>query len=524
MKTPLQRKLCSADEAVEHIRDGMTVACGGFVGAGHPEAITAALERRFLSQKQPRDLTLFFAAGQGDGKSRGLNHLAHPGLLRRAIGGHWGLCPRLGQMALEGSIEAYNFPQGVLCQLLRDIAAGRPGCLTHVGLGTFIDPINGGGKLNALTTQELVERVTVRDQQWLLYHTFPVHVGLIRATAADPFGNLVMDDEAMIGDGLSIAQAAHNHGGPVIAQVRRLLDSPAPPHHVRVPGRLVSHIVLAEPTDHWQTFGEPYNAAFCSAASNFWPPVAPDQLSSSLEQSRASLQQCMMDVRRIIAARACDELKSGTIVNLGIGLPEGIAPVAAARGLLSDVTLTLESGPIGGVPAGGLSFGASSYPQAIIDPPSQFDFYDGGGLDFAALGAAQVDRHGNVNVSRFANRFSGVGGFVNISQSARRLIFCGTMTTDGLEVAVEDGILKIVNEGKVAKFVDLVEQVSFCGPIARSTSRVVIFVTERAVFRLQPDGVELIEVAPGIDIQRDVVDRMEFVPIIRNVGLMKISE
>ncbi len=509
MGTPLEAKLCSADEAVMQIQNGMTVACGGFVGAGHPEALSAALERRFLSQKQPRDLTLVYAAGQGDGKSRGLNHLAHVGLLRRVIGGHWGLCPRLGQLALSGEIEAYNFPQGVICHLMRDIAAGRPGCVTHVGLGTFIDPLNGGGKLNAITTEDLVERVMLRGKTWLLYHALPVHAGLIRATAADPFGNLIMDEEAIIGDALPIAQAAHNRGGPVIAQVRKILDRPAPPQHVRVPGRLVSHIVLAEERDHWQTFGELFNPAYCSPAS-----VSPLDLQEQSERLPA--------IRRIIALRACDELQPGSIANLGIGLPEGIALVASERGLLADVTLTVESGPIGGVPAGGLSFGAASYPQAIVDQPSQFDFYDGGGLDFAALGAAQVDRHGNVNVSRFGSRFAGVGGFVNISQNARKLVFCGTLTTDGLEIAFENGAVRIVNEGRVAKFVRSVEQVSFSGPVARESNRDVIFVTERAVFRLMPEGIELIEVAPGIDIARDVVERMEFAPIIRNVGIMPI--
>ncbi|RLT06589.1 MAG: acyl CoA:acetate/3-ketoacid CoA transferase [Planctomycetota bacterium] len=513
-QTPLAAKLCSADDAVLHIRNGMTVACGGFVGAGHPEALTAALERRFLMHQEPLALTLVYAAGQGDGKTRGLNHLAHAGLLRRVIGGHWGLCPQLGRLALAGEIEAYNFPQGVICHLFRDIAAGRPGCITQVGFGTFIDPAHGGGRLNATTTEELVERITLRGKSWLLYHAFPIHVGLIRATAADQFGNLVMDEEAVIGDVLSIAQAAHNHGGIVIAQVKRLLKTPAPPQQVRVPGRLVTHIVLAEEHEHWQTFAELYDPAFCSAAHAVPLPRS--------TPSTVGNPHAFIDARTIIAMRACDELQTGAIANLGIGLPEGIAVVAAERGLLSEVTLTLESGPIGGIPAGGLNFGASSYPEAIIDQASQFDFYDGGGLDFAALGAAQVDQHGNVNVSRFGTRFAGVGGFVNISQNARRLVFCGTLTTDGLEVAYADGKLRIIREGRIPKFVRQVEQVSFSGPLARNAGRDIIFVTERAVFRLQPEGLELIEVAPGIDVQRDVVEQMEFTPLMRTITQMTI--
>lgn len=510
MTTPLTSKLCSAEEAVQLIQNGVTMASGGFVGAGHPEALTAALERRFLAEGSPANLTLVYAAGQGDGKQRGLNHLAHPRLIKRVIGGHWGLIPRLGTMALAGEIEAYNFPQGVICQLFRDIAAGRPGCVTHVGLGTFIDPIHSGGRLNDRTTEELIERVQLRGQTWLLYHAFPIHVGLIRATAADPFGNLIMDDEAVIGDVLPIAQAAHNHHGIVIAQVRRILDKPAAPQHVRVPGKLVSKIVIAEESDHWQTFGERYNSRYCQPAS------------TDASMAQPAVAEMPPDARRIIAARACDELLPGSIANLGIGLPEGVARIAAERQLLNDVTLTLESGPIGGMPAGGLSFGASVHPEAIIDQPAQFDFYDGGGLDFAALGAAQVDQHGNVNVSRFGTRFAGVGGFVNISQNARRLVFCGTLTTDGLDVVVENGLVRIIREGRVAKFVKQVEQVSFAGQVARDAGRDVLFVTERAVFRLQPDGVELIEVAPGIDVQRDILDHMEFRPLMRSVAVMKI--
>ncbi len=474
---PIQQKLISVDDAVARIVDGSTLACGGFIGAAHPEAISAAIERRFLKFGSPQRLTLVYAAGQGDAADRGLNHLAHVPLLKRVIGGHWGLCPRLGKLALAGEIEAYNFPQGVMCQLLRDIAAGRPGCLTHVGLGTFIDPENEGGRLNNRTLEQLVERVELRGQTWLLYHAFPIHVGLVRATAADPFGNLVMDEEAIVGDVLPIAQAAHNHGGIVIAQVQRLLDRPAPPQHVRVPGRLVTHVVVADACDHWQTFAEQFNPAYCQ-------PADADNLFQLPE--RATDSDSSIDVRRIIAERACDELPRGAIANLGIGLPEGIAQVAAARGLLSEVTLTVESGPIGGIPAGGLSFGTARHPQAIIDQPSQFDFYDGGGLDFAALGAAQVDQHGNVNVSRFGTRFAGVGGFVNISQNARRLVFCGSFTTDGLQIAIEDGRMRIVREGRVAKFVKQVEQVSFSGPVARAHAKDVLVVTERPCFGYCP--------------------------------------
>jgi propionate CoA-transferase len=322
----------------------------------------------------------------------------------------------------------------------------------------------------------------------------------------------------VIGDVLPIAQAAHNHRGPVIAQVKRILDYPAPPFQVKVPGRLISHIVLADQRDHWQTFGEPFNASYCQSQLDHTQGVPSAEGDGLLEPSQLGL-----DVRRIIAERACDELPAGAIANLGIGLPEGIAVVAAQRKLLSSVTFTIESGPIGGIPAGGLSFGSSSFPEAIIDQPSQFDFYDGGGLDFAALGAAQIDQYGNVNVSRFGSRFAGVGGFINISQNARRLVFCGSFTADGLQVRFENGELRIINEGRVAKFVKRVEQVSFSGPMAQESARDVVFVTERAVFRLQREGIELIEVAKGVDIDSDILERMEFVPIIRTVREMAIG-
>jgi len=501
-------KLCSADEAVHLIQDGQTVACSGFVGCAHPEALTAAMERIFMSTGAPRNLTLVYAAGQGDGKTRGLNHLAHEGLLKRVIGGHWALAPNLGKLAIAGKIEAYNFPQGVICQLYRDIAAGRPGCITHIGLDTFIDPINQGGRQNDVTPSGMVERVKLGEKTWLWYKAFPIHIGLIRATAADQSGNLVMDRECIIGEVLSMAQAVHNSGGLVLAQVSQLLPGPAAPQNVRVPGVLVDRIVVADPHEHEQTFAEVYNETYCLPAPN-----------NELAWARPEAAM-PMDERRVITARACDELPEHAIANLGIGMPEGIAKIAMERGKLNTFTLTVESGPIGGMPASGLSFGASVYPHAIIDQPAQFDFYDGGGLDFAALGAAQIDAEGNVNVSKFGTRIAGVGGFVNITQTAKTLVFCGTFTAGELKVTVTDGRIQIIKEGSIRKFVKQVEQISFSSNRSRQIGQKVLYVTERAVFRLTSEGLELIELAPGIDLQKQVMDLMEFKPIIHAIRPM----
>lgn len=489
--------ISTADEAVAAIPSGATVAVGGFVGAGHPELLTAALERRFLEEGSPQDLTLFYCAGQGDRGERGLNHLAHRGLVRRVVGGHWNLAPRLGVLALANEIEAYNIPQGVLCVLLREIAAKRPGVFTQVGLHTFVDPLHGGGRLNERTLEPLVERVELDGQDWLRYKAFPVNVGLIRATTADRRGNLSMEREGFVGEVLPIAQAAKNHGGIVLAQVERLVDRIDDPKSVRVPGILVDHIVVSGGEGHDQTFGECFNPAYVESGDDL-----------------ASVPRLAFSERRIVGARALREVRKGDVVNLGIGLPETVAAVAAETGRLGEFTLTVESGPIGGVPASGLSFGCSHRPEAIVDQPSQFDYYDGGGLDLAVLGAVEIDAAGSVNVTRFGGRFAGVGGFMNIAQSARRLVFCGTFRAGGLRVALESGGLRIESEGEHPKFVRRLQEVCFHGPTALARGQQVLYVTERAVFELAADGLRLVEVAPGIDLEEEVLGRMEFAPAI----------
>ncbi len=493
MRAPAIRT--NADEAIAAIPSGATVAVGGFVGAGHPEMLTSALERRFLKNGTPRDLTLYYCAGQGDRAERGLNHLAHEGLIRRVIGGHWNLAPKLGTLALANVIEAYNFPQGVLSVLLRESAAKRPGLITSIGLNTFIDPAMSGGRLNTRTTEPLVERIELDGKTWLRYKPVPIHAGLIRATCADARGNLSMENEGLISEVLPIAQAAKNHGGIVIAQVERIVDRIADPKAVRVPGILVDYVVESGGVQHDQTFGEAFTRDFVEANSGaFELPAMP------------------FSERKIIGARALREIRAGEIVNLGIGLPESVAMVAAETGRLADFTLTVESGPIGGVPASGLSFGCSHFPEAIIDQPSQFDFYDGGGLDVAVLGAVEVDAEGSVNVASFAGRFAGVGGFVNIAQCAQRLVFCLTLRAGEIEVAMETGRLVIVKEGRHPKFVQKIQHVCFHGPSALARGQEVLYVTERAVFRLTPAGLQLTEIASGIDLQKQVLAQMGFAP------------
>lgn len=498
-------KIVSAAEAIRLVQHGDTIATGGFVGIGFPEELAVELEKQFLNTKSPEDLTLIYAAGQGDGAHKGLNHLAYEGLVKRVIGGHFGLVPKIQRLVIDNKIIAYNLPQGVIAHMYRDIAAHKPRTLSTVGLNTFVDPLNGGGKLNDRTTEDIVERIRFDDKDYLAYKTFPINVAFLRGTTADTDGNITMEKEALTLESLSIAMAAKNSGGFVIVQVERIAESGTlSPRNVKIPGILVDCVVVSKPEHHFQTFAEKYNPIY----------------SSEIRGPSTSISPMKLDIRKIIARRAAFELNANSVINLGIGMPEGIAKVAGEEKILDYITLTAEPGIIGGLPAGGLSFGAGSNIDALIDQPYQFDFYDGGGLDMAFLGLAEADRHGDLNVSKFGPKLAGAGGFINISQNAKKVVFVGTFSAGGLKISVEDGALHVEKEGTVKKFVEQVEHLTFNGDYALKRNQPVLYITERCVFQYSPSGMELVEIAPGIDVERDIFPMMEFLPVVNSPTLM----
>ncbi len=502
------KKVIPVQDAVALIRDGDVLATTGYGGNGTPDQLLIALEERFLEEGRPRDLTLVYAGGQGDGKDKGLNHLGHEGMLKRVIGGHYGLIPKIEKLAVENKITAYNIPEGVITHLYRDIAAGKPGTLSRVGLRTFVDPRVEGGKINQVTDEDIVELVTLDGKETLFYKAFPINVVFIRGTTADPDGNITMEKESLRLENLAMASAARNSGGIVLCQVERVAETGSlDARRVRIPGILVDCVIVAEPEHHMQTYGTQYNPA----------------MSGEVRIPLETLPPLPLDEKKVIARRAALELTPNSVVNLGIGLPDTIGRVASEELIHDLISLNVDPGVIGGVPLGGLDFGASVNFSATIDHPSEFDFIDGGGLDIAFLGFAECDREGNVNASRFGSRISGCGGFINISQSSKKVVFVSTFTSGGLETVVEDGSISIEKEGRFSKFVDTVGQITFSGSLASEEDREVYFVTERCVFRLGRDGLELTEIAPGVDLKRDILDKLPFKPTINDPQPMETA-
>ncbi|MCD8011305.1 MAG: acyl CoA:acetate/3-ketoacid CoA transferase [Lachnospiraceae bacterium] len=496
----------TAEEAVQYVPDGATV---GFVGAGggicEATEVILALANRYRETKKPEGLTYLHATGLGDRGDRGMSPLAQSGMVKRVIGGHWGQSPRLAEMAERNEIEAYNFPQGMISQLLRASAAGQPGLLSPIGLGTFVDPRQQGGRLNECTREELVELKEIKGKEYLFYPTIPVDVAIVRGTTADTEGYISMEDEVTVLDAYAMAQAAHNNGGLVIAQVQRIVAAKTiHPKDVRIPGFYVD--ILVEVPDQPQMYG--------AAVDRF--------ISGDFRKDVSDVTPLPLNERKVIARRALMEVKPGDVGNVGVGIADGIGIIAREEGISEDFTLTVETGPIGGATAQGIFFGASINMQAMADMPSQFDFYDGGGLDVCFLSFAEVDEEGNVGVHKFNGKIMGTGGFINICQNTKKVVFCGTLKAGKLRTSVENGSISITQEGKFEKMVKRVQEITFGGKQAMKNGQEVIYITERAVFRLRPEGLELCEIAPGLDVERDVIAHMGFRPIISS-GLKEMD-
>lgn len=491
----------SAKDAVELIHNGDTVVTVGMTLTGSAESIVKALENKFLEKGYPRDLTLLHAAGQADGQG-GIMHFAHEGMIKKIIGGHWGLAPKIMQLITENKVIAFNMPQGQLAQLFRSMACGLPGKISKVGLGTYIDPRVEGGKMNAMTKAEkdMIDVINIDGSEYLLYRSIPINSVIIRGTTADEDGNITFEDEPVKLEVMSAVLATKRYGGKVIVQVKNVAKKGSlHPKDVIIPGYFVDAVVVCEnpEVDHRQSH------------SYFYDPA----LSGDLKVPVASLKPLPLTIRKVVGRRAISEVALGEAINLGIGIPNDvIGGILAEENLSDDVLLTVESGLYGGAPEGGMDFGVARNTSALLEHTVQMDFYNGMGIPYAFMGAGEIDQFGHVNSTRFGDRCTGCGGFIDITQNAQHIVFCSTFTAKGLEVVFEDGQLKIIKEGSEKKFVNKVAQISFNGDLAREKHQKVLYVTERAVFEMREDGFTLIEIAPGVDLQKDILDQMEFAP------------
>lgn len=487
-------KFVTGKEAVTRLRSGDHICVIGCLNLLEPETVLYELEQAFLTTQQPRDLTVLFPVVIGRFAGKGLDHFGHEGMVKRVIGGSFSsMLPhrRLIELILQNKVEAYNVPMGSFFNLLRNTGAGQPGLMTGVGLHTFADPRLDGGRLNTATTEQIVEVKELDGREWLYYRRLKIDVAIIRGTSADDKGNISLEGEPSSQGILAMAMAAKNNGGLVIAQVRRkVARGTVHPKQVLVPGSLVDYVVLDERDEH---------------ADQLYPPSVTGERRETLEAEPVPPGE-----RKVILRRAALELRKNSVVNLGFGIPAGLPGVAVEEGVFDDVSFTVEHGPIGGIPGGMGIFGVSHNPDIILDNTSIFDLYAGGLLDMTCLGMGEVDSRGNVNNHKFKHIIAGTGGFNDIIHVTPNIVFVGTFTAGGLKTEVADGKLTIVQEGKFSKFTPSIEGITFSAEQARHKRQRVLYITERAVFELAETGIRLIEIAPGIDLQRQIVDLLDF--------------
>jgi len=493
-------KFITAQEAAKLIPDGAKVGVGGMGLSGWPEELGCAIRDSFKETGHPCNIDLKQGCAMGDWRERGVTRLgeAGEGLVTKWSGCHIGSAFTLNKLAVENKIECHCLPQGCVVNLWREIAAGRPGLLTKVGLGTFVDPRVEGGKMNSVTKTELVELVEFQGEEYLFYKGFKLDVALLRGTIADENGNISFEHESMINEGLAIATAAKNTGGIVIVQVEYTTKAGTlHPKDVKIPGVLVDYVVVA--TDKracWQTEGVYFEPAF----------------SGQVKKPLNAIEPLPFDERKVICRRCAMELRKGDLVNLGVGMPADMAKVVAEEGYIDNITMSTESGMIGGVPAALPNFGSAFNPECVVAHGEMFDMIDGGCLDMTCLGIGEADQYGNVNVSKFGPRLTGPGGFINITQATPKVVFCGTFMAKA-KLAFEDGKLVIKEEGKIKKFLKDVEQITFSGKY-KKPNQDVLYVTERCVFKLIDGKMTVTEIAPGVDLEKDILAHMDFVPAV----------
>lgn len=508
----VDRKLMTAEEAVMLIKSEDTVAINGFGSLLFPEEVAEALGKRFLETGEPKNLSYIAGAGLGEStEGKLIDAISYEGMVRKVVCSHFIKMVGLKTLAKDNKIEAYNLPYGAISHMFRAAAGRKPGVLTKLGLKTFVDPRNSRGALNDISKDTLAELMVIDGEEYLFYKAPKVDVAIIRGTTADINGNITFEKEAFYLDPFTTAMASKANGGKVIIQVERLSGTRANPRDVKIPGAIVDAIVVAP--NQWQTMIEQYNPAYTGDL------VVPEsQIPGMLDEiTRLSVGGGKKErtlLHKIIARRAAMELKENAVVNLGIGIPELVPAAAKELGMSAEMDLTIEAGLIGGTPSGGLSFGAVINPEMCQDTAYQFDLYDGGVLDMTFVGAMQVDQKGNVNVSKSGGNIIGVGGFVNLTQSAKKCVYCFPFSGGGNKMEVVDGKMHILQEGKYQKFCEKVDEISASGEYAVESGQEVLYVTERCVFGLTPEGLELREIAPGLDVEKDIISLMPFRPLV----------